>query len=92
MTLRPIGTEIEIFFPPSPHCSAQRFTIWKYRIKAHAETNQGPMETLDPISKREFAPTLYAFWMGRLTPVPPRECLPFLDAGWHALFAAYPQS
>jgi hypothetical protein len=90
--LRPIGTEIEYCFPPNPRTTNPKWVIWKYRIKGHAETSGGPCETLDPIDMREFAPSLYVHWMGELKPVPPRECLPFLDEGWHLLFEKYGQA
>lgn len=86
MSPRPIGTEIEIYYPPSPYTTRPCFTIWKYRIAGHLDTTNGPGETLDPVSKREFPITTMMFWMGKMMPVPPAECLPFLDAGWKALY------
>lgn len=87
--LRPVGSEIEFCFPPSPNTTSPCFTIWKYRISAHSPTNEGMRETLEPIDKRQFVPTTYVVWLGRWMPVPPPECLPFLDEGWRALFERY---
>lgn len=87
--LRPIGSEIEIFFAPMRNCTRPVFTVWKYRIKGHSKTSNGDAEELEPIDKREWPIRAMVPWMGKYTPVPPRECLPFLDAGWHALFENY---
>lgn len=101
--LRSIGTEIEYCFPPSPNCSKQVFTVWRYRIKGHSDIadavfpdgtviNSRKAETLDPIECKEYPANRYVLWIGKWTPIPPDECLHLLDAGWKALAAAYPQS
>jgi hypothetical protein len=92
-SLRPIGSLMEIVYPPSKHSSDLSFTKWTYRIKAHSlvATNFAYAEfaeTLDPIEEEKWRPSTM-IWLGDSYQwVPPHKWLEIMGGAWVNVYNA----
>lgn len=91
MTLRPIGTEFDVAFPPSQTCSDPAWNVFTYRVAAHSTVKNetgglSETETLDVVALKKYRSEQCALWMGQFQPVPPKEILSIVGPGWLALY------
>jgi hypothetical protein len=92
-SLRPVGSIVEIVYPPSLNSSGVAFTKWTYRIKAHSLVANNfayaeYAETLDPIEDENWQPTI-ALWLGDSYQwVPPSKWLEIMGQPWKNVHAA----
>jgi len=63
------------------------WTLVTYQLGA--QEKDGSFECI-PIKSEKFYPGLPVYWCGDWRWCPPKECLPYLDDGWKAMFAAHP--
>lgn len=80
---RPIGTEFDLGFPPSPHEGRQYFRIIRYKVVGYGTPTT---ETIEPVRISDFPVKEWVYWFGQFRPVPPLEILPLLDNDWTGVF------
>lgn len=87
--LLPVGSDYYYCNPPSRNSSKAVFTLWRYKVAGYSRVRVGHdgdiALTLEPIDKWQFPATRWKWWLGEWRPVPPAECLPYLDDVWRAL-------